>query len=784
MGGIRHLLAGCTVAICFAVPAQAQSAADPVVTPEDQASEQETEIVVTARRREETLQSVPVAVSAISATQLSNNLTSDISKLGELAPQMTLVATGQGTGAVVAIRGVASSPGDSGVDQSVAFDIDDVPISRGRIMGTPLFDIASVQVLQGPQALFFGKNSPAGVISIRSADPTERFEGYVTAGYEFVANERSLEGAVSGPLGSTLAARLAFRASDMRGWIRNVAEAQADPLNPAITDPGSPQGSYAPTTKDRGARLTVRWEPSASFDARLKVMAASRNRNGDALEPFCIGGQTVPLVAGMVVPGGDCAINGVRSFGAAAPEYARNTPDANNGVPYQKARFLFGSLNLNKRFDRVTLSSTTGYYDQRVRSMNNLDSSPYALIWGAQREKYRLVTQELRASTQWSGPLNFTIGGYYEHSSRTYRNAADIFHTYDPKSDSYNSNIAYEVIDDDYVSAFAEAHWNVLPTLELSGGARWSHDKKSANIQNLQVGPAFPGLLQPGIVLKSSYSDSHISPEATLTWRPSSTQTLYVAYKTGYKAGGISIPFQPSGSATPDSVRFQPEIADGFEAGYKATLFDRRLRLDLSVYSYKYSDLQISTYVPPSTIRLTNAASSRVKGVQGSFDWRVLRDFTLNGNFGWNSARYVSYPNAPCYQGQTLAQGCVGGAYDRAGQALFLAPKLTFGFGGEYRIGTGTGWLTTLSTRTTHSSSYNVAADGAPGGFQKQYWLLNAAIHTGPESGKFDVALIGRNLTNKRYLQYVNGWAGGTTDQYVGDISRPREVMIQATVRW
>ena len=185
----------------------------------DAASGNSGDIIVTARKRDETLQSVPVAVTAIGAETLSTNLASDLTKLGELAPQVSIGEGGSGTGAVISIRGISSSSSDAGFDQSVLVEIDGVPFSRGTIIGTRLFDMGSVQVMAGPQALYFGKNSPAGVIALKSAEPTKALEGYVTAGYEFVADQAYVEAAISGPLSETLSARLALRGSTQKGWI-------------------------------------------------------------------------------------------------------------------------------------------------------------------------------------------------------------------------------------------------------------------------------------------------------------------------------------------------------------------------------------------------------------------------------------------------------------------------------------------------------------------------------------------------------------------------------------
>src|SRR5437867_2367541 len=181
---LLSLLSGAAL-VCGAGTANAQAAGEAQAT-----GVHLEEVVVTARKREESLQRVPVAVAVVSGQQLKNNLASDLTKVGELAPQVSMATAGSGTGAVITVRGVSSASNDAGLDQSVALEVDGVPLSRGRIISAAVFDLGSVQVLQGPQALFFGKNSPGGVISLRSADPTGKFEGYATAGYEFKSDER------------------------------------------------------------------------------------------------------------------------------------------------------------------------------------------------------------------------------------------------------------------------------------------------------------------------------------------------------------------------------------------------------------------------------------------------------------------------------------------------------------------------------------------------------------------------------------------------------------------
>lgn len=791
---LRGILVGTSISF-FAVAAHAQSAEAPA----DEGASGLADIVVTARKREETLQDVPVAVSAVSGDDLRRNLASDLTKMAELAPQVSISQGGSGTGAVITVRGISSASNDAGLDQSVAIELDNMPLSRGQIISASLFDIQQVQILQGPQALFFGKNSPAGVISIRSADPTDVFEGYLTAGYEFEARQKYAEGALSGPLGETLKARLAFRVSDMRGWIKNIAVARPDIINPAFTAPGA-NHRYNPGNRDIAARGTLVWNPTDTLEANLKLTYNDQKRNAGntTSEPFCLAPTTVPILAGRgALPDSDCRKDQVTSHGAVAPQYAANIPYANGGNPYFSSKIKLATLTLTERTDQGAVTSTTGYYDQVTKQLNVSDWSTYATIWAASREKYQLFTQELRYDSELDGPFNIMLGAYFEHFKRPLINTPDLFHTFNPQANNYGSVTMDSLSKGDYVSGFAQARWDILPNLELSGGARYSYDRKSLRLVNTEVGPTQTGLLPRGQVLRSRFSDSHISPEATLSFHPWEDHTLYAAYKTGYKGGGISNGFLVPRTATSESLTFRPEDAKGFEAGYKATLFDRTLRFDITGYTYKYSNLQVVSYNSQTvSFVLQNAATARIKGVQGSVTWLPVENLTLKANFGYNDAKYIDFSTAPCYAGQNAATGCqpaipatptspaVAARQDLSGKALLRAPKLTYSVGADYRLPLSDGLESRLGIQGTHSSSYQTATDYAPGGFQKGYWLLNASASVSANEGKYELAVIGRNLTNTYYMLNVNGWSGGGANQYVGFFNRPREVVVQGTVKF
>jgi iron complex outermembrane receptor protein len=754
------------------------------------AAQQLEEITVTGRRTAESLQNVPVAEVVLSPKELENNDVTDLSKLAELVPQVMIGTYGTGTGAVLTIRGISTNPVDSGLDQSVLVVVDGVPLSNGSIVTSSLFDMRQVEVMEGPQALFFGKNSPAGVISLSTADPTNKLEGYVKAGYEFVADERFGEGAISGPLTDTLKARFAFRVDQMDGWIRNVAVPVTDPTNPSVTFPGATMGLSLPKGHDYAGRLTLLWTPSDDFDATAKVTLNDQTVNGNTatFEMYCTGNSTVPVELGFPETGSDCKKNQVVNVSSEAPQFTVNFPYANNGVPYQTSDIILASLALNKRFNDVTLTSTTGYYNQTHSGFAS-DFGPFSLINSSDHRQYDLVTEELRANTGFSGPVNFMGGLYFEHSDRKWFNAADLLNlAINPSVNNYTTSETASNGKDNYYSVFGQVRWNIIPSVELAAGARYSHDARDTALVNLAVNPVAAALgldLNPqGQVLPVHTGSDNVSPEVTLTWHPDRDQTLYGAFKEGYKAGGISNPALFYAWNTSQNLTFGPEKTLGGEVGYKADFLDHSLRMDLTAYRYRYESLQVVIVQAQFfSFQLANAGVARTQGVQGSLEWLATERLTFKGNLGYNDATYLNYPGAQCYAGQTAAQGCVGGAQDLSGMPLNRAPKINFDVGADYKARLP-GWTADMSVDGAYSSSYQAASDYAPGGIQPAFWRLNAAVHFMPDHGNFKFSVIGRNLTNSYYLVTSDSASLRANNDYVGVFNRPREVVVQAEYRF
>ncbi len=741
------------------------------------------EVLVTARKREESLMAIPVSVSTISDVQIENGVATDLLKLGELAPQVLIGRATNGTGGFLTIRGISSSATDAGLEQSVALSFDGVPIARGRIVTANIFDVDQVEVMQGPQALFFGKNSPAGVISVRTADPTDTREGYLKGGYEFEADERYLEGAATLPVSDTFSARIAARFSWIEGWIKNVAQPVANPLDPSVTLPGATFGDRGPEGHNYSARVTLAWTPSDTFDANFKLTYDTQELNAmDAyLELFCVGDKVQPTQLGIPMPGADCEKNQVKAESSQAPEYSDNYNYGNGGVPYYDSDFILGSLNLNWTLGDLTLSSTTGYYDQSIAGGTSADYSPFTLIYDTQQEDYRLFTQELRLFSNFDGPVNFMVGAYYEDSARDWGNFPDIFHFYNAAADSYVLVETVSREDTSSYSFFGQLEWNLTEALTLSAGARYTSDDKKGRYENLSfAAPLYPW--RPvGDPLLAHYDDDNVSPEVTLTWNFADEQMIYAGYKTGYKAGAISNGALLFDTFTPESVLVDPEETDGFEVGYKGLVANGRLRLDVTAYDYDYDGLQVAAFDEETfSFVIGNAAAASTRGIAANVDWAVTDRLSLNAGLGYNRARYEDYRDAQCYTAQTPEEGCVDNVQDLTGKALNRAPDLMFNLGADYAMVFDGGWMLDLSGGAFYTDDYQAATDYNPAGVQESFWRFNTALHLTTPSNRLRFSLIGRNITDEYYQISVTSHPTGTPDQFIGIFNRPREVLLQA----
>jgi outer membrane receptor protein involved in Fe transport len=269
------------MAACHAAPAFAQ---DGEARPATQVSEGGlSEIIVTARKRNESAQNIPVAVIAMSTEELANRNINNIEQLSLSVPQFVVARGSTGSGANLSLRGIGSNFTSIGIEQSVSVNVDGVYYGQGRVLNEAVFDMQQAEILKGPQALFFGKNSTAGALSFQTANPGNELEVMGRAGYEFRTQDKYFEGVISSPLTDTLGARLAVRVTDMdKGYVENqstggIFRVTDTATGGTVTDYDVPASTrWGPMEQNFNARGTLQWEPDNQFSVTLKGTVADR----------------------------------------------------------------------------------------------------------------------------------------------------------------------------------------------------------------------------------------------------------------------------------------------------------------------------------------------------------------------------------------------------------------------------------------------------------------------------------------------------------------------------
>ena len=765
------------------------------------------EVVVSARLRAERWVDVPVAVTAATPEQLRQyNLTS-MANIRLVAPEITLDRGFTGSGTSVSMRGVSSSSLDAGLEQSILLVFDGMEMSRGRILNDALFDVASIEVMKGPQALFFGKNSPGGVVAVKSADPTREFSGFARVGYELTSNHtRSFEGAVSGPVTDNLGFRVAGFASKSDGYIENQDTGVPDLIRTAAS--GS---TFVPAAQpDLGAeekeavRLTLKYDPGTQFDADFKLLL-SRYR-GQSLQSFdevmaCPAGRTQPVTTGGIVdPNGDCHLNDKSSQGWLSQAIVNSWPEVSkydDGRPFSKDDTVMPTLTLNYKLAAVNLTSITGLYHYDYVSQGNADSTSYSYFWSYSDEKNNSYYQELRAVTALDGIINFAGGGHYEYNDRTlYVGGANGPNRLDPATGRYNLYDNEQHNKSHAESVFGQAILKLPGRVELTGGGRYTRENKSLDSFNKYVNPNGVGVasyLPQGRVIAGSKSENNFSPEATLSWHATDEVLLYGAYKTGYLSGGFSNPGTLSSISTLQTLSYNAEKAKGFEGGIKASLLDNRLTGSLTAFRYKYEGLPLTSLIALSSTAVTfvtqNAASTITRGVEFETSWRPVTGLTFRGSASYDQAYFEEFDAAQCYTGQTVAQGCVAAPVTGAktqnlsGRPLYRAPKWLLTSGAAYDFAVTSGLRLAVNGDLRFTSGYYTGLNLNPLSYQSDVTTFNSGIRLSPDSDRWSIAVIGRNLSNRRYGTLGVDKPGGLGEVYTV-AGEPRVVLLQGEARF
>jgi iron complex outermembrane receptor protein len=761
------LAAAAPVALAWSAPVLAQDAG--VEAEADSASG---EILVMARKRQESILKVPVVATALTSEQLDRQQVTNITGITQQVAGLQVGSNVLSVGTQIALRGVGTSAIDAGIDQSVSLNIDGLQFSQGATYSVGLFDMAQVEVLKGPQALFFGKNSPGGVIAIRTADPGSNFEVIARASYGIEAQEKRGELIISGPLSDTFGIRLAGMYSNDNGYFFNRATALPG------TGAQTPRSTRYNAGEEYILRGTLVWKPTSDFSARLKINHNSRDVIGGASSMGgCPDGNAAVIGIPFINPNDDCKVDRtvylVDIDPAAFPEVR------NNGVPFVNRKTSFGTLELNYTVaDHLSLSSTTGYHHTRFDGLLNGTNTGYAgtPLIADNRFKRHDFTQEIRLDSDFSGPFNFLVGGYYQNARTTNRVwvGGNIVLFGDPAYATLLSGVNDVHIE--AFSGFGQLRWKPVETLEIAAGARYTDERRRDDASSAT---SFSSPLTPITIANPRLRSKNWSPELTITYTPTDDLTVFGALRQGYKSGSfiMTLPAEPG-----EDNSFDDERVRGGEIGVKARMLDRALSVESAFYYYNYANLQVGVNAISSgglpVLRTVNAASSKVYGVDFQATYRPpsIEGLTMRLAVNWNHARFSDFPNSPCWGGQRVADGC-----DRQPVEVTDAGAIT---AGQFVIEPGTGRRVQYTAQNLTGLSLPKAADWtATGGFdyevpvsqfrlnfgvngqysskflnnlgrrddfyQPAFFKLNANIGIRAENDSWQLDLIGNNLTSK-----------------------------------
>lgn len=719
------------------------------------------EIVVTAQHREERLQDVPIAVSAVTASSLADTGVDASSDLPQIVPSVQF--TRSGASGLFFVRGVGTTNAAVGEEGSNALYVDGVYMADLAQTVNNFNNIDRVEVLKGPQGTLFGRNATGGLIHVITREPgyDTVFQGQIGYGNYETVNARAY---VATPVTDNLSVDLALtRTHQNEGWGRN-------------------------TTLDRENKIQNFWgaRSKAVFRPtdRLKfVLAGDYYENEDNLT---LGYQIAPGT--------------VNAGGATSPDGWWDTTLDNYPMTRQK---IWGvSLTGEMDLDFATLTSISAYRKSRNHSDLDVDGGPAPLLNIGFVSGGKSIQQEVRLASSSVEPFSWQLGLFYLRSESD----NDSFFSGAAFGGARGQHILADLKTNSY-AAFGEATYTITPTTQLTAGIRYTADRRhfvGSQFTILANGDSIPGgtvtspsgtpLPMPGI------QDSRLKYNE-ITWRVALKQDItpdinvYASVNRGFKAGSYSL-------QSPLNDPYLPQFITAYEAGIKSELFDRRLRVNISGFHYDISDYQVRSAVVtngvPGSSLVLNAATVKVDGVDLEFEAAPIEALRIFGGATWLNSRFdkfggpgadiqapITYPNAnssanPLEHTRCVATGskepgrigtgpltggfttCFG---DASGNRTMNAPKFTASLGASYNIQVGETGSVRLSALYSYNSGFAFEPDNVQR--QKEYDLINASVEYRPTEN-LGIELWGRNLGNTKYAVQKISTSGIAVTSAVG----------------
>ena len=609
------------IAAILAHPVTAQTLANAPVASDD--------IIVTAQKREERLQDVPISINVQNGDTLENQGVSQFIDLQSRVPNLSITDTP--ANASIFIRGIGTSGNTLSFEQSVSLFVDGIYGGRNRQFMHPFFDVERIEVLRGPQGALFGRNTSAGALNVITRRPTQQLEVSAGAEYEFVRDSYAINVAGGGPVSDKLALRFAARYGYSNGWLDNTTLNRTEPRRDDIL-----------------SRASLQWDPGDNIRVFAKIEYGHTDIVGQGFE---------------FVPGGGNPDYTVDHDDGLAPLGDRST--AVNGV-----------LQVDADIGTHTLTSITGYSWYSYNQAFNIQARRPPRLITLNKEVFDQWSQELRLASPAGERLDYIVGGYLEGSSSDIGRISLLRPPAPsppfPRGSSFNIRNTRDFVQTtDVVALFGQANWKPIEQVKISAGLRWTQIKKeggTSGISITQIPFPVPPTVVPRPNLNAKFTESDWSPTASITWQPTSQISLYVRYAEGSKGGAFSESVDRI-----ENFVLDPEQAQAWEAGGKFTFPSIGGFFNVAFYHTDYTNLQKSSVdVQTATFVTTNAAGARVKGVELEAGARPTDWLRVGGSVAYLDSKYTDYPNGPCAFPNHLTPNCV---QDRTGDRLQNSPK-------------------------------------------------------------------------------------------------------------
>ena len=768
-------LSGLAPMHALAAEAQVQPAPAAQATADSSSASPAGDIVVTARRRNERAQDVPIALTALSAAQVEQPGTVGLAQVAQLVPSLQITSTNP-RNTYINIRGLGATPAfvSLGLEYGVGVYVDQVYYSRPTQAAFDLYDLSQVEVLRGPQGTLFGKNTTAGAITITTAEPSFRpeFKGELTLG-----NYQSVQARVNGslPLTDTLAMRISLSDTVRRkGFETNLHN-----------------GTRLDDLDAQSARVQLLFKPDARFKLRLIGDYSTSYQN------CCSGVDSAfrtTRVDGSPLPNNFFARAARFGYSPVPVDLSARQLDLNSPVNItitSKGVSLAGDYDLGP----ATITSVTAYRDLQYRPHTDGDVTGLAIFNDAGvNENQKQFSQELRIGSNRKGWLDYVAGLYYfgqrlDDTFFTIYGPDAALWILGPAAGSTQASAGgqaalngAEALGTAFATtrsyaAFGEATAHAGP-LDLTLGLRYTAERKHGAFAQMQEGPALtPAQVLLGAqAIRNSFAanvpqflvstrEDKPSGRATIGYHPARDVLIYATYAQGFKSGGLNL------NPTTAPKVIAPEKAQSWEAGLKSTLFARRMTLNLAAYREtinNYQSQEIDTSVA-QTAYIANVGKVRSQGIEADATLRLASGINLFASGAYDDAKYVDYAQAPCpveYLGlQTVC--------NLSGRALPGVSKFTWsaGLNAEHKLRDG-GRLhfdADWSHRSSFYATYNLAADS----LIPAYGIADARLGYGAASGRWEISVFARNIFNKTYITIINPSAFNT-GQSTATLGTPR----------